>query len=78
MSRREKELKNRHLTFKIYLNQMKKASPTRSKNKISPYAHTLKPEIEKYVNQIEWEANTLVDTEQQESPSVTISQTTTP
>jgi hypothetical protein len=50
----------------------------RSKNKSSPYAHTLKPEIEKYVNQTEWEANTLVDTEQQESPSVTISQTTTP
>jgi hypothetical protein len=35
----------------------------RSKNKSSPYAHTLKPEIEKYVNQTEWEANTLVDTE---------------
>jgi hypothetical protein len=41
----------------------------RSKNKSSPYAHTLKPEIEKYVNQTEWEENTLVDTEQQESPS---------
>jgi hypothetical protein len=37
----------------------------RSKNKSSPYAHTLKPEIEKYVNQIEWEENTLVDIEQQ-------------
>jgi hypothetical protein len=50
----------------------------RSKNKISPYAHTLKPKIEKYVNQTEWEANTLIDTEQQESPLVSISQTTTP
>ena len=50
----------------------------RSKNKISPYDHTLKPEIEKYVNQTEWEANTLVDTERQESPSVSFSQTTTP
>jgi hypothetical protein len=49
-----------------------------SKNKISPYAHTLKPEIEKYVNQKEWEENTLVDTEQQESPSVSISHTITP
>ena len=28
MSRSEKELKNRHLTFKIDLNQMKKAAPT--------------------------------------------------
>ena len=36
----------------------------RSKYKISPYAHTLKPEIEKYVNQTEWEVNTLEDTEQ--------------
>jgi hypothetical protein len=50
----------------------------RSKNKSSPYAHTLKPEIEKYVNQTEWEANTLVDTEPQESPSVSFSLTTTP
>jgi hypothetical protein len=50
----------------------------RSKKKCSPYAHTLKPKIEKYVNQTEWEANTLVDTKQQESPSVTISETTTP
>jgi hypothetical protein len=30
------------------------------------------------VNQTEWEANTLVDTEQQEAPSVSFSQTTTP
>ena len=30
------------------------------------------------MNQTEWEANTLVDTEQQESPSITISETTTP
>jgi hypothetical protein len=28
MSQREKELKNQHLTFKIDLNQMKKAAPT--------------------------------------------------
>jgi hypothetical protein len=45
----------------------------RRKNKISPYAHTLKIEIEKYVNQTEWEANTLVDTEQHEAPSVSFS-----
>jgi hypothetical protein len=36
----------------------------RSKNKISSHAHTLKPEIEKYVNQTEWEVSTLEDTEQ--------------
>jgi hypothetical protein len=50
----------------------------RSKNKISPYPHTLKPKIEKYVNQTEWEANTLVDIEEHESFSVIISQNTTP
>jgi hypothetical protein len=49
----------------------------RLKNKISPYAHTLKPEIEKFMNQTEWEVNTLEDTEQQ-SPLTMISQTTTP
>jgi hypothetical protein len=48
----------------------------RSKNKSSPYAHALKPEIEKFLNQIEWEVNTMEDTEQQ-SPSFIISQTTT-
>jgi hypothetical protein len=49
----------------------------RSKNKSSPYAHMLKPEIEKFVNQTEWEVNTLEDIEQQ-SPLAMISQTTTP
>jgi hypothetical protein len=48
-----------------------------SKNKNSPYVHAPKPKIEKFVNQTEWEANTLEDTEQQ-SLSTTISQTTTP
>jgi hypothetical protein len=37
----------------------------RFKNKSSPYAHVPKPEIEKYMNQTEWEANTLEDTEPQ-------------
>ena len=50
----------------------------RYKNKISPYAHTLKPEIEKYVDQTEWEVNTLVDTEPHESLSVSISPIATP
>jgi hypothetical protein len=49
----------------------------RLKNKSSPYAHTLKPEIEKFLNQTEWEVNTLEDIEQQ-SPLAMISQTTTP
>jgi hypothetical protein len=49
----------------------------RSKNKSSPYAHTLKTEIEKYVNQTEWEVNTLVDIEPHESLSVFISLTVT-
>ena len=35
----------------------------RSKNKISPYAHTLKPKIEKYMNQTKRKVNTMVDKE---------------
>jgi hypothetical protein len=35
----------------------------RSKNKSSTYAHTLKLEIEKCVNQTEWKENTLVENE---------------
>jgi hypothetical protein len=50
---------------------------TRLKNKISPYAHVPKPEIEKFMNQTEWEENTLTDTKQQPSP-VSISQEITP
>jgi hypothetical protein len=49
----------------------------RLRNKISPYAHVPKPEIEKFMNQIEWEVNTLEDAEQQ-SPLDILSQTTTP
>ena len=36
---------------------------TRLKNKISPYAHVPKPEIEKFMNQTQWGKNTLIDTE---------------
>jgi hypothetical protein len=50
---------------------------TRLKNKISPYAHVPKPEIEKFMNQTEWEENTLTDIEQHPSPAI-ISQTITP
>ena len=50
---------------------------TRLKNKISPYAHVPKPEIGKFMNQIEWEENTLIEIEQQPSPTI-ISQTITP
>jgi hypothetical protein len=42
------------------------------------YGHILKPEIEKYENQTEWEENPLVDTEQQEAPLTSFSLTTTP
>jgi hypothetical protein len=49
----------------------------RLRNKSSPYAHVPKPEIKKYMNQTEWEVNTLEDTEPQPPPAV-ISQTTTP
>ena len=48
----------------------------RVKNKNEQYAHTLKMEIEKYVNQTQWEENTLEDTENQSSLILT-SQTAT-
>jgi hypothetical protein len=47
-----------------------------SKNKSSPYVHEPKPEIEKFMNQIEWGVNTLEEVEQR-YPLVIISQTTT-
>jgi hypothetical protein len=49
----------------------------RVNNKNVPYVHIPKPEIERSANQMEWEPNTLEEIEQQD-PSVTISQTTTP
>jgi hypothetical protein len=49
----------------------------RSKNKSFAYAHTLKPKIEKFVNQTKWEVNTFEDTEQH-PPLIMISKTTTP
>jgi hypothetical protein len=52
-------------------------SEMRIKNKNVPYVHTPKPKIEKFMNQTEWESNTLVEIEQQ-YPSVIVSQTTTP
>ena len=52
-------------------------SEMRAKNKSSPYVDTLKQEIEKFVNQIEWEVNSLEEIEQQ-SHLTMISQTTTP
>jgi hypothetical protein len=47
------------------------------KNKNIMYVHTPKPKIEKFVNQMEWEVNTLEEVEQQ-SPSVIILRTTMP
>jgi hypothetical protein len=52
-------------------------SEMRVKNKNVPYVHIPKLEIERFVNQTEWEPNTLEEIEQLD-PSVTISQTTTP
>jgi hypothetical protein len=49
----------------------------RIKNKNAPYVHAPKPKIEKFMNQTEWESNTLVEIEQQD-PLVIISQMTTP
>ena len=50
---------------------------TRLRNKISPYAHVPKPEVEKFMNQSEWEVNTLEDSKQQPL-STSVSQNYTP
>ena len=50
---------------------------TRLRNKISPYAQVPKLDIEKFMNQTEWEVNTLEDSEQQ-PPSASVSKTITP
>jgi hypothetical protein len=39
-------------------------SEMRVKNKNIPYVHVSRPEIEKFVNQIDWEPNTLIEVEQ--------------
>ena len=49
----------------------------RVKQKRTPYAHVHKCEVEKYMNQIDWQENTLLETEEQPSP-VTASHTRTP
>jgi hypothetical protein len=38
-------------------------SKMRVKNKNVPYVHIPKPEIERFVNQMEWETNTLEEIE---------------
>jgi hypothetical protein len=42
---------------------------TRLKNKISPYAHVPKPEIENFMNHTNWQENTLLEIEEQPSPA---------
>jgi hypothetical protein len=66
-----------HVSFIWHYDPCGIISEMRVKNKNVPYVHTPKPEIEKFANQTEWESNTLVEIEQQD-PSVTVSQTTTP
>jgi len=50
---------------------------TRLKNKISHYAHVPMPEIENFMNQTEWQENTLLETKEHLSPA-NISHTNTP
>jgi hypothetical protein len=52
-------------------------SEMRVKKNSIPYVHESRPEVEIFANQTVWEPNTLVEAEQQD-PSATISQTTTP
>jgi hypothetical protein len=66
-----------HVSFLWHYDPCRIILEMRVKNKNVPYVHTPKPEIEKFANQIEWKSNILIEIEQQD-PSVTISQTTTP
>jgi hypothetical protein len=52
-------------------------SELRTKQKTTPYVHTQRPEIERYMNQTEWEVNTLQEEEEQHV-SMTTSNTITP
>jgi hypothetical protein len=52
-------------------------SELRVKQKSTPYAHIHKPEVEKYMNQTDWQENTLLETKEQ-PPPVTASHTNTP
>jgi hypothetical protein len=52
-------------------------SELRTKQKRTPYVHTQRPEVERYMNQAEWQENTLQEPEEQPI-SVTTSQTNTP
>jgi hypothetical protein len=65
------------VTFIWHYDPCRTISEMSIKNKNAPYVHAPKPKIEKFVNQMEWEPNTLVEIEQQD-PSVIISQMTTP
>jgi hypothetical protein len=49
----------------------------RLRNKISPYAHVPKQEVDKFMNQTKWEVNILEDAKKQYLPTI-LSQTTTP
>jgi hypothetical protein len=52
-------------------------SELRVKQRSTPYAHIQKPEVEKYMNQTEWQENTFLETKEQPLP-VTASHTNTP
>jgi hypothetical protein len=52
-------------------------SELKVKQRSTPYSHTQKPEVEKYMNQIEWKEDTLLETEE-ELALVTASHTNTP
>jgi hypothetical protein len=49
-------------------------SQLRTKHNTTPYVHTQTPEIERYMNQVEWEENTLQELEEKHV-SMTTSQT---
>jgi hypothetical protein len=52
-------------------------SELRVKQRSTPYAHTQKPEVEKYMNQTEWQENNLLEMKEQPAP-IAASHTNTP
>jgi len=66
-----------HLRFTWSYDPFGIISELRTKHKTTPYVHTQRPYIEKYMNQAQWEENTLQE-EKEKHVSMTISQTITP
>lgn len=78
---REDDLQLKHMIFKLSFtwsyDPFNLILKLRVEQKKTPYTHTPRPEIEQYMNQIQWEENTLQEAEEHVI-STTTSQTPTP